>query len=39
MITGRPADEIISLLDRREERIDVGVQDPRLHHTNICSRL
>jgi hypothetical protein len=26
------------LLDRGEERVDVGVQDRRLAHTNICSQ-
>ena len=28
---------LVSLLDRRVERVQVGVQDRRLAHTNICS--
>ncbi len=31
-----PQPRVVPLLDRREERVDVGMQDRRLH-TNICS--
>ena len=35
----RPAAQaaVVALLDRREERVGVGVEDRRLAHTNICS--
>ena len=35
----RPAAQprIVALLDRRVERVEVGVQDRRLADTNICS--